>query len=119
MKPRPTLHEAAALAEQLAEVLRRLAGAQATRRPEPTSSPKFTARQLEVGHLLCQGLPRKAIAARLRVSESSVRQGIDALARRLGTRGTVTTTLAFAHAMSGMPEVASTQPAPPVRNSPL
>ncbi|MFC0267052.1 LuxR C-terminal-related transcriptional regulator [Kushneria aurantia] len=70
-KPQTLLHQVSALLEGVAETAPTL--------PDEPPQRQLTPRQLEVLELLCQGLSNKAIAARLYLSEYTVRGHVQAL----------------------------------------
>lgn len=69
-------------------VIEKLANLRHPARPEasPTSLKDLTSRELQVLGLLCQGLADKEIAARLRLSGSTVRNCLSTIYRKIGVR---------------------------------
>lgn len=55
-----------------------------SRASAPRRSPRFTGRQAEVVHLLMEGLSNKAIAHRLGITESTVKNHIRSIMARMG-----------------------------------
>jgi len=57
--------------------------------PEPKRRTRLTPRQLEVLHLIDEGLPAKAIAARLGIAEPTVRNHIRSILLEFGCHSQV------------------------------
>jgi two-component system nitrate/nitrite response regulator NarL len=54
--------------------------------PAPAPTEELTAREREVLQLLAEGLPNKAIAARLTISEHTVKFHVNAILTKLGVQ---------------------------------
>lgn len=75
-------------AEAIAEVVRQALNKELDRaapgNEPPSTGPRLTPRQREILDLLCQGLPNKAIANQLGLSENTVRWHVQAILEVLG-----------------------------------